>query len=130
MKGTTWIAIGCMLGGIAVILGAFGAHGLKQRVASGQMTVEQMEWFETGARYQFYHVFGILALGMLALRAGGSLVDAAGWAFVIGIVLFSGSLYVMTFTGMKKLGMITPIGGLAFIFGWFLMAYAAWKNAG
>ncbi|MCP3982699.1 MAG: DUF423 domain-containing protein [bacterium] len=118
-----WFAVGAVAAGIGVALGAFGAHGLKTRVSPEMLTV-----FETGVRYQMYHALALLALGLAATRQGSSWTQAAGWLFVIGIVVFSGSLYLMTFTGARWLGAITPIGGLAFILGWAALALAALRG--
>jgi uncharacterized membrane protein YgdD (TMEM256/DUF423 family) len=106
-----WIRAGSALMFLAVALGAFAAHGLKARLTPEMLTI-----FETGVRYQAYHALALLALG----AARGP--DKAGWCFVAGIVVFSGSLYLLALTGVKRLGMITPIGGLLFLAGWALFA--------
>jgi uncharacterized membrane protein YgdD (TMEM256/DUF423 family) len=111
-------------GGLSVLLGAFGAHVLKARLEPSLLMV-----FETGVRYQMYHTLALLAVGIaLNRRMNGRLLAQAGWWFMAGIVLFSGSLYLLTFTGLRWLGIITPIGGLAFMGGWLWLALAAWKN--
>ena len=120
-----FLSIGAVSAALAVMLGAFGAHGLKAKL-SEKMLVNWM----TGVEYHFYHTFAILAVGLLALHIQSRALSAGGWAFVIGIALFSGSLYVMALTGITKLGAITPIGGLAFIIGWALLAAAVLKSAG
>lgn len=111
-------------GALAVILGAFGAHGLKQRLAENLLTA-----YQTGVQYHFYHT---LALGLTALALyrwpGNSALIAAGWSFIIGMLLFSGSLYLLGVTGMKWLGPITPLGGLAFIIGWVCIIWFAVKT--
>jgi uncharacterized membrane protein YgdD (TMEM256/DUF423 family) len=117
-----WVAIGAIAGGIAVALGAFGAHGLKTRVDAELLVI-----FETGVRYHMYHALALLAVGWAATRWPGAAVTTAGWAFLVGIVVFSGSLYLMTFTGARWLGAITPIGGVAFLVGWVSLALAALK---
>ena len=114
----TFFVIGCFSGALAVALGAFGAHGLRRK-----LTAESMVTFETGVRYQMYHVFALI----IAAIAGGQitaagLVSAAGWLFVIGTVLFSGSLYALALTQKRWLGAVTPFGGLAFIAGWVCLA--------
>ncbi len=120
--------LGALLGALAVILGAFGAHALKDRLTPYELGI-----FETAVRYQFYHVFALFSVDVLAWLARGhglgSLPElrTAGWAFAIGIVLFSGSLYAIVATGMRKFGMVTPFGGVAFIVGWSCLAMAAWK---
>ena len=114
------LTIGAALGALAVILGAFGAHALKAR-----LTPDQLLTYETAVRYQMYHAFAILAAGLIAERLASALALKAGWFFVAGIALFSGSLYGLVFTGWKWLGPVTPLGGLTFIIGWILLAVAA-----
>jgi uncharacterized membrane protein YgdD (TMEM256/DUF423 family) len=118
-----FLSIGSISGALAVMLGAFGAHGLKDKL-SEKMLANYM----TGVEYHFYHTLSMLAVGLLAMHFQSRLLSAAGWAFIIGILIFSGSLYVMALTGITKLGAITPIGGLAFIFGWVLLALAVIKG--
>jgi uncharacterized membrane protein YgdD (TMEM256/DUF423 family) len=103
-----------------VALGAFGAHGLKARVAADLLAV-----FETGVRYHMYHALVLLAVGWAVSRNPVGVLNTAGILFVVGIVLFSGSLYLMTLTGARWLGAITPLGGLAFLIGWVLLAWGA-----
>jgi uncharacterized membrane protein YgdD (TMEM256/DUF423 family) len=124
----------CSLAALAVILGAFGAHGLKQIVPP-----ETIGTFETGVRYHFYHCFALLACGILYEKCNGKWVKFAGVAFITGIVLFSGSLYALTLlkatetVGMSKIGIVTPFGGLFFIAGWIALAIALslspWRTA-
>ena len=116
----TFLLIGAVAGFTGVTLGAFGAHALR-----GRLSPEMLVVFETGVRYQMYHALAILATGLIAARMGGWLIVAAGWLFTAGIVLFSGSLYLMAFTGVTLLGAITPIGGVAFLLGWACLALAA-----
>ena len=110
-----WLLLGSFGMLMAVILGAFGAHGLSSRV-----TTELLAVYQTGVQYHFYHALGLLILGLLMQRAGAKTawLTAAGWLMVAGIVIFSGSLYLLTLTGSRWLGAITPIGGLAFIGAW------------
>ncbi|MCL4847530.1 MAG: DUF423 domain-containing protein [Acidobacteria bacterium] len=118
------LVIACVLGGVGVALGAFGAHGLQHRVPP-----ERLVTFEIGVRYHMYHALALLAVAWLAARwPGSSLVTTAGWLFVAGVVVFSGSLYALTLTGIRALGAITPIGGFAFIAGWTCLAVAAWRG--
>jgi uncharacterized membrane protein YgdD (TMEM256/DUF423 family) len=119
-----WFAVGAIACGIGVGLGAFGAHGLRSRVSAEMLAV-----FETGVRYQMYHALALLAVGLASARWPGGLVQASGWLFLIGMLVFCGSLYVMTFTGARWLGAITPLGGLSFLAGWALLAIAAWKGS-
>ena len=115
-----FLLIGALAGFLGVGLGAFGAHGLRGRLAPEMLAV-----FETGVRYQVYHALALVALSALMMRLNGWLVVTAGWCFVAGIVLFSGSLYQLAFTGIRALGAVTPLGGLAFLAGWAALAIAA-----
>ena len=116
----TFLLVGALGGFIAVALGAFGAHALR-----GRLSPEMLAAFETGVRYQMYHVLTLLLVAAIIPRFGGWLVVSAGWLFVAGIVLFSGSLYLLALTGVTTLGAITPIGGLALLLGWAALAVAA-----
>jgi uncharacterized membrane protein YgdD (TMEM256/DUF423 family) len=120
----TFAWLGAINAFLAVAAGAFGAHGLKTRVAPEMLGV-----FETGARYHMYHSLAFFVVAWLVTRADGAAgvkyANAGGWAFLAGIVLFSGSLYALTLTGTRGLGAITPLGGLAFLIGWILVAVAA-----
>jgi len=120
-----WFAIGAGLAGAGVVLGAFGAHGLKARVTPDLLVI-----FETGVRYHMYHALALLAVGWAASRFPSARVEAAGYLFVAGILVFSGSLYTMTLTGLRWLGAVTPLGGLAFIAGWASLAWAAISASG
>jgi uncharacterized membrane protein YgdD (TMEM256/DUF423 family) len=121
MSGTNWLRVGAVCGALSVIIGAFGAHGLKEH-----MSARSLEVYETGAKYQMYHALALLAVGLLALQGrSGTMLNLAGWSFVVGILLFSGSLYALALTGITKLGAITPFGGIGLIIGWFALAIAA-----
>jgi uncharacterized membrane protein YgdD (TMEM256/DUF423 family) len=98
---------------LAVALGAFGAHALKSRLEPDMLAV-----FEVAVRYQVYHALALFAVAFLAVQMPGKAVDTAGWCFTFGIIFFSGSLYALALTGVRKLGAITPIGGLFFLAGW------------
>ncbi len=115
-----FFALGALSAFISVAAGAFGAHALKARLPSDLLTV-----FETGARYQLFHALGLLAVAWASTRWGGGAVTAAGWLFVAGTILFSGSLYALALTGIRALGAVTPLGGVAFLAGWALLAWAA-----
>ena len=115
-----FLLIGSVAAFLAVGLGAFGAHGLRARLSPDMLAV-----FETGVRYHMYHALALLATALVMERMGGPLMICAGWSFTAGIVLFSGSLYLLALTGMTALGAITPIGGLAFLIGWACLAIAA-----
>lgn len=117
----TLIILGGLLAALGVAIGAFGAHGLRNVVAP-----DMLANYETGARYHLIHALAIFAAAFVASRFPDSaLAGAAAWLFVAGIVFFSGSLYVMALTGMRWLGAITPIGGVAFIAGWMCLVIAA-----
>ena len=116
-----FFGLGAVSAGLAVALGAFAAHGLRSRISP-----EALQTFETGARYHMYHAVALLAVAWAATRWPGAAVTAAGWLFVAGTLLFSGSLYLLAVTGVRVLGAITPFGGLAFILGWLALAWAAW----
>jgi uncharacterized membrane protein YgdD (TMEM256/DUF423 family) len=116
----TFLLVGAVLGFLGVALGAFGAHGLRARLSPEMLAV-----FETGVRYHLYHALALVVTSMLMARMTGWLVAAAGWSFVAGIVLFSGSLYALAMSGVTVLGAITPLGGLAFLLGWAFLAVAA-----
>jgi uncharacterized membrane protein YgdD (TMEM256/DUF423 family) len=115
-----FFALGAILAGLAVGLGAFGAHALR-----GTLGAADLDTFETGVRYQMYHALGLLAVAWAAERWGTTAVTSAGWLFVAGIVVFSGSLYLLVLSGQRWLGAVTPIGGVAFLAGWLLLAWAA-----
>jgi uncharacterized membrane protein YgdD (TMEM256/DUF423 family) len=118
-----FIAIASLLGALAVTGGAFGAHALK-----AQLSEKALNTFELGTRYQMYHALALLLVALLLLQAPDNpWLVAAGWAFILGVVIFSGSLYALSLSGLKVLGAITPIGGVAFILGWILMVLASVK---
>jgi len=110
-----WV-LGSIFAFLAVAAGAFGAHALR-----GSLPQSLLGIFETGARYQMYHALALLAVAWAAERRPGAAVHAAGWLFVGGILLFSGSLYILSVTGVLWLGAITPVGGVAFLSGWALL---------
>jgi uncharacterized membrane protein YgdD (TMEM256/DUF423 family) len=118
-----FFGIGALAGLVGVGLGAFAAHGLKARLAPEMLAV-----FETGVRYQMFHALALLATGWACARWPGATAVAAGWLFVGGIVLFSGSLYALALGGPRWLGPITPIGGLAFLAGWACLAWSALRG--
>jgi uncharacterized membrane protein YgdD (TMEM256/DUF423 family) len=117
-----FFALGAASAFIGVAAGAFGAHGLKSRLSAETLGV-----FEVGVRYQMYHAFALFVAAWAQGRWPGALVTASGWLFVLGTLLFSGSLYVLSLTGVRWLGAITPLGGLAFLGGWLSLALACWK---
>jgi len=119
-----FLMLGALSGFIGVAAGAFGAHALRMRLSADLLTV-----FETGARYQMYHALALVATAWASTRLPGALTTAAGWCFVAGTVLFSGSLYALALTGVRTLGAITPLGGVAFLAGWLCLALAAARRA-
>lgn len=118
-----FFVIGALSGAISVLLGAFGAHALRDR-----LTPQLLDTFETGVRYEIYHAFAILVVAFALTRWSSNLIGYAGWAFVLGTLLFSGSLYLLALTGTRWLGAITPFGGVAFIAGWILLAIGVWLS--
>ena len=116
------LLLAALFGFTGVGLGAFAAHGLK-----GQLSAEYLAVFQTGVHYQMLHALALLGLAALWQRLGGRLLTAAGVCFCVGILLFSGSLYALTLSGISALGMITPVGGLMFLVGWFCLGLAAWR---
>jgi uncharacterized membrane protein YgdD (TMEM256/DUF423 family) len=117
-----FLMLAAFFGFTGVALGAFAAHGLKSR-----LTAEYLAIFHTGVTYQLVHTLALLGVALLATQIPGRLITWAGVSFAIGILLFSGSLYLLTMTGISKLGIITPFGGLAFLVGWFCLGLAAWR---
>lgn len=114
-----------IFGLLGVALGAFGAHGLKKILSSDMLTI-----WHTAVEYQFYHTFAIALTGVLMLLLPqATLLRFSALAFMIGTVIFSGSLYTLALTNIRWLGAITPIGGVALIIGWFLLAYSLWKTS-
>jgi uncharacterized membrane protein YgdD (TMEM256/DUF423 family) len=109
-----FFALGAGFGGLAVVLGAFGAHDLAT--------------FEIGVRYQMYHALALLIVAWATTQWNATTVTAAGWAFVVGIVVFSGSLYTLVLTGQRWMGAVTPLGGVSFITGWALLAWTALRS--
>ena len=122
-----FITLAALSGCLAVGLGAFGAHALRDRLSADALQV-----FQTGVSYQMYHALALLAVGILLARLssttdGSVWLSAAGWLFVAGSVLFSGSLYLLALTGTTWLGAITPLGGVAFLAGWLALALGIWR---
>ncbi len=116
-----FLILGSINAFLAVALGAFGAHGLKSVLSPDKLAV-----YNTGVQYQMYHALGLILVAILADKFGGSsLINWSGWSMFIGILLFSGSLYALSMTGIKFFGPITPLGGVAFLLGWILLFVAA-----
>ena len=108
---------------VGVMLGAFGAHGLRDR-----LTPADLDIFETGVRYHMYHALGLFAVAWVASRWPSGATTIAGWAFIVGIVVFSGSLYTLVLTGQRWLGAVTPVGGVALIAGWAALGWAVFRG--
>jgi len=125
----TWLLIGALLGGLAVGLGAFGAHGLKARFAAdGALDAadeQRLSNWETAARYQMYRALALVAVGLLRARGPSKCANFAGVSFMLGTIIFSGCLYALVFTGQRFFGAIVPIGGGLLIAGWVCLAVAA-----
>ena len=122
-----FIVLAGFLGFTAVALGAFGAHGLRSRLESLPDGVKRFEWWNTAAQYHLTHALALAFAAWLVHRGAGASATVAGWSFVAGVALFSGSLYLMTITGQTRLGAITPIGGLCFLVGWGAVMVAGWR---
>lgn len=118
-----FITLASLSGMLAVVFGAFGAHALK-----GKLDDQALKVFETAVQYHFYHTVALLVVGVIALNQPQTvLLKSSGWLFVIGILVFSGSLYLLSLTGVRWLGAVTPLGGLALIAGWACLAATGWK---
>ncbi len=118
-----FILIGSISGMLSVMIGAFGAHALKTTLEANQ----RLETFETAVRYQFYHSLALVLLGLIMMHAPHKAYTVSGYGFIAGILIFSGSLYTLSLTGITKLGAITPLGGLAFIIGWGALVWGTSK---
>jgi uncharacterized membrane protein YgdD (TMEM256/DUF423 family) len=116
-----WLVFGAAHGFMSVALGAFAAHGL-----SGRLEPKMLANVETAARYQMYHALALIAVAWLASRHPTGVIQASGWCFTLGTLVFSVSLYILALSGMKWLGAVTPIGGTALLAGWLLLGWAAW----
>lgn len=118
----TFLMLGAINAFLCVAFGAFGAHGLKQR-----LSVDMLAVYQTGVQYHFYHALGLIVVGLVLFHLPKSRpVVLSGWLMLTGIVLFSVSLYALSLTGIRGLGMITPFGGVAFLSAWALLAYGVW----
>ena len=115
-----FLFLGAFFGGLAVAAGAFGAHALR-----AHLTPDLLAVFETGARYQMYHALALIGVALVRAHLPGRLIAGAGWCFVLGILLFSGSLYLLAITGITWWGAVTPLGGVAFLVGWGCLGVAA-----
>ena len=118
-----WVRLGSLLMFLAVALGAFGAHALRSRLSADMLQV-----FETGVRYHFYHSLALFVVAWLSESHPSQWVTSAGVAFTFGVLVFSGSLYVLSISGVKWWGAVTPLGGLGFLFGWLLLAIGSFRS--
>lgn len=118
-----WIGLAAAYGFLAVALGAFGAHALKARLSAEMLAV-----WRTGVEYHFYHALALLLLGIIARQTPSPLLNASGYCFALGVLLFSGSLYALALSEVRILGAVTPLGGLLFLAGWALLGYAVAKG--
>jgi uncharacterized membrane protein YgdD (TMEM256/DUF423 family) len=118
----TWIMAGAVFAGLAVVFGAFGAHGLKSRVSPEDIII-----FDTGVKYHMYHALGLILIGILGFHFPEKSMSAPATLMSVGILIFSGSLYILVLTGFRWLGAITPVGGLALISSWLLLAYNLYR---
>ena len=123
MTAKLFLALGAAYGLLGVALGAFGAHGLRDRLSP-----ELLAAWKTGVEYQFYHAFALLAVGWMLRSLGSSALQLAGLSFAIGVLLFSGSLYALALSGIRGLGAITPLGGLLFLVGWASLMVAVLRQ--
>ncbi|MEQ8798992.1 MAG: DUF423 domain-containing protein [Salinisphaeraceae bacterium] len=121
--GQLALLAGSLYGLLGVLLGAFGAHAMRDRLSP-----EMLRVWETAVQYQFWHALALLAVGLLAARLAGAWLNAAGVTFVLGVLIFSGSLYALALTGIRVLGAVTPFGGILLIAGWLCLAMAVWRG--
>jgi uncharacterized membrane protein YgdD (TMEM256/DUF423 family) len=119
-----FLSMAAIFAGLAVAVGAFGSHALREKLSD-----RSLEIFETGVRYQMYHALALLVVALLISQTDkpSTALVVTGWLFIAGIIIFSGSLYALSLTGIKYLGAITPLGGVAFIAAWLILAFAAWS---
>jgi len=125
MNAKMFAVIGAVMGFVGVALGAFGAHALKARLEP-----EMLNIFEVGVRYHMFHALALFCSAWAVQQYGNSLTHFSGWFFVVGVLVFSGSLYLLAFTGIKKWGALTPIGGLFLLIGWLTLALGIWRHKG
>ena len=119
-----FLILGSSFAGLAVAIGAFGAHALKSILE----TTNRLETFETGVKYQFYHALALIVLGLLMQKFDHRMFTWAGYGFIIGTILFSGSLYILSLSGITKWGAVTPLGGVAFLIGWLALIIGISKS--
>lgn len=120
-----FVGVGAVMGFLAVAAGAFGAHALRDRLPADRLVL-----FELAAKYQMYHALALLAVGLIAERVQGATVNAAGYAFIIGTLIFCGTIYAMAFGAPRWFGAITPLGGVGLLIGWALLVVSAFRRNG
>jgi uncharacterized membrane protein YgdD (TMEM256/DUF423 family) len=118
-----WLIIGTIGAALGVITGAFGAHILEPMVSEGDFIT-----YQKAVRYQMYHSFGLIIVALISSQELNKSLKIAGWCFLIGIILFSGSLYLIVFTGLRGFGVITPVGGVAFVLGWIGLTFSGFRG--
>ena len=118
-----WIIVGAIFAALSVLIGAFGAHGLKEKIS-----IEDLAIFEVGVRYQMYHALALILLGLMGFSIAGENLILPGIFFCSGIIIFSGSLYLLVLTNVRWLGAITPIGGVLLILGWLSLVFKIYKD--
>ncbi len=123
MIWTFWTGLGAVFAALGVMFGAFGAHALKVRVSPEDLAI-----FEIGVRYQMYHALALIGLGFVASKVDANLLKMSGWLFVVGILIFSGSLYTLVLSGVRIWGAVTPVGGVCLIVAWILLAVVAFRS--
>lgn len=122
-----WLIMAAANGFLAVALGAFGAHGLRRLLEAAPDGAQRLQWWQTAAQYHLAHALALGLVAALAPHVAGRAPYLAGWLFTLGIVLFSGSLYAMTLTGIRALGAVTPVGGVCLLGGWLAVLASAWR---
>ncbi len=134
-RSETWLVMGALLGGLAVALGAFGAHGLEGTLRGSEGVLsesahKQLANWETAARYQMYHALALLAVGLLASRRCSAAIHIAGATMTVGVLIFSGCLYALVLSGQRMLGAVVPVGGVLLLVGWGFLTYAVVSPSG
>ena len=119
----TWVIIGTLMAGIAVLIRSFGAHGLKSKLSTDDLAI-----FETGVRYHMYHALGLIIIGGIGFHLSQNIIQIPAYLLLSGIIIFCGSLYLLVLTNIRWIGAFTPIGGICFIIGWFLLAFNLYKS--
>ena len=117
-----WIITGSLLAALSVLVGAFGAHGLKSRVSTADLYI-----FETGVKYQMYHALGLILIGFIGFHYRQEILTIPAYLLLTGAIIFSGSLYILVLTNIRWFGAVTPVGGICLVLGWILLSYNIYK---